>query len=187
MTRPATAPAAEDGAGSGGDAGPDADVVPLRRSRATWVSSIVAAAAVLAAIVFGGVAYQSRQDADQANTAANELASVLSADDVQTVPGQSHSPDHTGTIVMSRSQGQAIFVASDLPDLPSDKVYEAWAIKGSDAPVPAGTFSPDGTPALVQLPADSFAADTMAITVEPDGGSDAPTSDAVVTFVMPQA
>jgi len=163
------------------------DVVPLRRSWSTTVSSLVAAAAVLAAVAFGGLWWQSRQESDDAVAQANQLTTLLSAEDVRTVPGDSQQQGHTGTIVMSRSEGEAVFVASDLPDLPGDQVYEAWTIQGSDAPEPAGTFTPDDSDSLVTLPASSFDADTMAITVEPEGGSDAPTSDPVVTFAMPPA
>jgi anti-sigma-K factor RskA len=163
------------------------NVVPLRRSWATTVSSLVAAAAVLAALAFGGLWWQERQDADDAVAQAEQLTTLLSADDVQTVPGVSQKQGHTGAIVMSRSEGEAIFVASDLPDLPSDQVYEAWTIQEADDPQPAGTFSPEDSSSLLALPESSFDATTMAITVEPEGGSEAPTSDAVVTFAMPSA
>jgi anti-sigma-K factor RskA len=183
----------QESADPGRHAAPDADadgeasnVVPIRRSWTTRVSSLVAAAAVLAALAFGGLWWQSNQDADDAVAQTNELTTLLSADDVRTVPGASQQDGHSGTIVMSRSEGKALFVASDLPDLPSDQVYEAWTIKDSK-PVPAGTFTPDDTSSIVALPAASFDAEMMAITVEPQGGSDAPTTDPVVTFTMPQA
>ncbi len=164
------------------------NVVPMRRSRATLVTSLLAAAAIVAAIGFGGWALQSRQDAQVATTTASQLTQLLSADDVQTVPGVSQKADHTGAIVMSRSEGKAFFVADELPSLPNDKVYEAWTIKGSADPVPAGTFRPNASSQVITpLPAGAFQADSVAITVEPKGGTDRPTSDAVVTFVMPQA
>ena len=166
---------------------PGGDVVTLRRSRLPLVSGLVAAAAVIAAVVFGGIALNDRQDARDAQAQTSQLTSLLSADDVQTVPGVSHDAGHPGSIVMSKNQGVAIFVASELPSLPNDKVYEAWTIHDGDKPVPAGTFTPQDSRSMVRLPQATFDATTMAITVEPAGGSDAPTSDAVVTFVMPQA
>ncbi|MFY9913538.1 MAG: anti-sigma factor, partial [Nocardioidaceae bacterium] len=164
------------------------NVVPMRRSRATLVTSLLAAAAIVTAIGFGGWALQSRQDAQVATRTASQLTQLLSADDVQTVPGVSQKADHTGAIVMSRSEGKAFFVAAELPSLPNDQVYEAWTIKGSTDPVPAGTFRPNASSQVITaLPAGAFQADSVAITVEPKGGTDQPTSDAVVTFVMPQA
>ncbi len=166
----------------------DSNVVPMRRSRVNTVTSLLAAAAIVAAVGFGGWALQSRQDAQVATATANQLTQLLSADDVQTVPGTSQRADHTGAIVMSRSTGMAMFVADDLPSLPNDRVYEAWTIRGSTDPVPAGTFKPNSSSQVVTaLPAGAFQADSVAITVEPAGGTDHPTSDAVVTFLMPQS
>ena len=51
----------------------------------------MAAAAVLAAIAFGGLWWQERQDADDAATQAEQLTAVLTADDVRTVTGASDS------------------------------------------------------------------------------------------------
>ena len=175
----------EEAAGRAGRS--DAEVVPLRRrSATTWATSLVAAAAVLAAIAFGGLWWQERQDADDAATQAEQLTAVLTADDVRTVTGASDSANHTGTIVMSREEGKAYFVSSQLADLSGDQVYEAWTISGAEA-APAGTFTPSTSDTVVALPAASLDAEQMAITVEPSGGSDSPTSDPVVTFTMPPA
>lgn len=162
------------------------NVVALRRSRAVWGSALLAAASVLAAVAFAGFALQSRQDAHAATAQTDTLTQLLSANDVRTVPGVSKQDHHAGAIVMSKSEGEALFVASSLPALSSDRVYEAWTIVAGSAPVPAGTFNPKGSHSLLQLPTASFSADTMAITVEPAGGSDAPTSPAVVTFALKQ-
>jgi anti-sigma-K factor RskA len=164
--------------------GSNDNVVPLRRSRAVWGSAVLAAASVLAAVAFAGFALQSRQDAQTATAQTDTLTQLLSANDVRTVPGVSKQDHHAGAIVMSKSEGTALFVASSLPALSSDRVYEAWTIVAGSAPVPAGTFNPKGSHSLLQLPDASFSADTMAITVEPAGGSDAPTSPAVVTFAL---
>ncbi len=170
----------------------DKNVVAFRPSRRRrFATSMLAAAAVVAAVGFGGWAYQANQDADnseqlaeQARSQRTELAALLSADDVRTVSGRFPQTDHTGTVVLSKKQGKAMFVASGLPDLPDNKVYEAWTINGD--PEPAGTFSPDGHQSIVALTDAAFTADSIAITVEPEGGSTEPTSDAIFTVVMPQ-
>ncbi|HEY7043365.1 MAG TPA: anti-sigma factor [Nocardioidaceae bacterium] len=183
---PATPPSREEsGHAERGPAESGSNVVPLRRSRATVVSGLVAAAAVVAAVVFGGVALRNSQDADDAAAQTAELTRILGADDVQTVPGDPQSAGHSGTIVLSRSEGAAVFVSSTFPGLPEDEVYEAWTIEGKQNPVSAGTFTPSGSESILSLPQASFAADVMAITVEPEGGSDQPTTDPVVTFTMP--
>ena len=162
------------------------NVVPLRRRRERLVTTLLAAAAVLAAFTFGGIAWQSRQTSQEAIAQSERLVEVLGADDVRTVQGRFVRTDFTGSVVMSKKQGTAMFVADDLPPLPEGKVYEAWTIKGD--PQPAGTFSPDADePAVIELPDAAFQADSVAITVEPAGGSQQPTSDAVFTVVMPRA
>ncbi len=188
LTSPTVSPSATAAPPAAEGPADGSNVIPMRRSRTNLVTSLLAAAAIVAAVGFGGWALQSRQDAQVATATANQLTQLLSADDVQTVPGVSQSADHTGAIVMSRSAGKALFVADELPSLPSDKVYEAWTIRGSSDPVPAGTFRPNASSQVITaLPAGAFQADSVAITVEPKGGTDHPTSDAVVTFVMPQA
>lgn len=163
---------------------------PSRRRRVA--TSLLAAAAVVAAVGFGGWAYQADQDsknseriAIEARSETTELAGLLSSDDVRTVSGRFPQTEHTGTVVMSKKLGKAVFVASGLPDLPSDKVYEAWTIDGD--PHPAGTFTPDDDQSIVRLSDAAFTADSFAITVEPEGGSTKPTSDAIFTVVLPQA
>ena len=163
---------------------------PSRRRR--MATSLLAAAAFVAAVGFGGWAYQADQDArnsqriaSEARSETTELAGLLSSDDVRTVSGRFPQTEHTGTVVMSKRLGKAVFVASGLPDLPSDKVYEAWTIDGD--PQPAGTFTPDEDQSIVRLNDAALTADSIAITIEPEGGSTKPTSDAIFTVVMPPA
>jgi anti-sigma-K factor RskA len=82
-------------------------------------------------------------------------------------------------VVRSADQGVAMLIGSDLPDLPSGKVYEAWTFDG-DTPIAAGTFTASGEETMHVLPAAGVDTSTVAVTVEPEGGSDAPTSDPVV-------
>ncbi|MGH3505706.1 MAG: anti-sigma factor [Nocardioidaceae bacterium] len=170
------------------------------RARATrfghprrWSVGLVAASLV-AAVGLGVWAIQSRQDLDdsrrEAQTAAaqaDQLARVLAADDVQMVRGR-YTDGGSGVVVMSAAEGAAMLVGRDLPALPDDKVYEAWTIEGDPVPadpMPAGTFTPEGGQSMLELPSATFDAETVAVTVEPEGGSDAPTSDAVFSVVMP--
>ena len=152
------------------------------------------AASLIAAVGLGVWAIQSRQDLDdsrrEAQTVAaqaDQLARVLVADDVQMVRGR-YTDGGSGVVVMSAAEGAAMLVGRDLPDLPNGKVYEAWTIEGDPVPadpMPAGTFTPEGGQSVLELPSATFDAETVAVTVEPEGGSDAPTSEAVFTVVMP--
>lgn len=178
----------------------ESTVVPLRSGpRRRLATSLLTAAAVVAAIGFGGWAYQASQDADRSQVVADRardaaakarderdrLADVLSADDVRTVSGRFPDTNHTGTVVMSQTRGAAMFVANGLPALPDGKVYEAWTINGQ--PKAAGTFTPEGEDSVLELPRSTFEASSFAITVEPAGGSPQPTTDPIFAVEMPRA
>ena len=75
--------------------------------------------------------------------------------------------------------GRAILMASKLPSVPQGKAYQLWFIVGNKPPMPGKTFVPDRTGNVVlkdELPRDAIDANVFAITVEPESGSNAPTS-----------
>lgn len=168
-----------------------AEVVPIRRQRSGTtgrVSAGIAAAALIAAAVFGGWALNSRNDAlnqaAAATQAANRIATVLGAPDVQTAYAKS-ADGATTTVIRSRSKDMAMLLATDLPSLPSGKTYEAWTIAGSASPVPAGTFEPNGAHTTFLLPQKAVTVATVAVTVEPAGGSQHPSGAPVVAVAFP--
>ncbi|MEJ7775362.1 MAG: anti-sigma factor, partial [Nocardioidaceae bacterium] len=114
-----------------------------------------------------------------------KLASLLTAADVQTVSGRFISSDDSGAVVMSEERQMAVLVATGLPKLPEGKVYEAWTVKGD--PAPAGIFTSDDSDAVVELSDAAFDADSIAVTIEPAGGSPKPTGDAVFDVSLPPA
>jgi hypothetical protein len=73
-------------------------------------------------------------------------------------------------------QREAWVVGTGLPDPEGGKVYELWYRTGTSTRMaPAGTFSPsDGTVVAKVEVGSSF--DTLAVSVEPPGGSEQPTS-----------
>lgn len=163
---------------------PASNVLPLRRSWGSRASAIVAAAAVLGAIGVGGWAIQDRNDARDQNEAASakveQLTTLLSATDVQAVSAQTSSGGNA-TVVRSTSKQQALLVTADLPALDSGRVYEAWTFEGETA-VPAGTFRADAAGATHELPTAAVDSAVIALTVEPEGGSDQPTTEPVVVI-----
>jgi anti-sigma-K factor RskA len=70
----------------------------------------------------------------------------------------------------------------DLAQPPQGKVYQAWTLpKGSKTMQPSLTFVPDPHGlAVVALPVDARITAAVAVSVEPDGGSQAPTSRPLV-------
>lgn len=75
--------------------------------------------------------------------------------------------------------GRAILIANKLPRVPPSQAYQLWFIVANKPPMPGKTFVPDNAGNVVlkdAMPRDAVEAEIFAITVEPAGGSSAPTS-----------
>ena len=144
---------------------PHQSVVVLRPRRALRLTAIAAAAAVAAAIGLGlwAASLSSSLDAERSAVA------ILANEDSQRL-----SLGQYGQVVRA-PDGEAVMIVRNLDEAPSGKTYEAWVI-GSGGPVKAGLFE-GGDQEIVRLeePVDSGA--IVAVTLEPEGGSDQPTSD----------
>jgi anti-sigma-K factor RskA len=153
---------------------------PERRRR--WFPAagtpLLMAAAVLAILVAAGAAlWQPWQEDARTPTAAER---VLQAEDARRTTVELPR-EATGTVVLSRSEGRAVLVAEGLPPAPEGKVYELWLQTPTGDLRPAGLL-PDRADATVLLEGDASRATGFGITVEPDGGSEQPTT-APIAFV----
>ena len=81
--------------------------------------------------------------------------------------------------VVSIRENQVILVARNMPSVPEDQTCQIWVIKG-DVPKPSGLFQPDGNGTATPITNSIKKADVIAVTVEPAGGSEQPTSDPVL-------
>jgi len=77
-------------------------------------------------------------------------------------------------------QDQLILVAKNMPSVPDNRTCQIWVIKGDSPPSPSGLFQPDGNMTATPITNSIEKADTIAITVEPAGGSDQPTTEPVL-------
>ena len=90
--------------------------------------------------------------------------------------GSGEAQDVQGEVVRL-GDGRAVLMAENLPPAPEDKVYETWLLRDG-VPEPAGTFEPrEGGVAAAPIEGSLEGADAVAVTVEPVGGSAAPTDD----------
>jgi anti-sigma-K factor RskA len=121
----------------------------------------------------------SQQTIDLAN--AKRVVETLTAPDTQavTLVAAKGPPQPQGKAFYLKNRSGLVFVASNLPQLPSDKIYELWLIPPGAAPIPAGLFKPDarGNATVVNppgLPA-GVEAKVFAVTLESASGPhDAP-------------
>jgi len=122
---------------------------------------------------------------DQQLLQAKELLATLTSPDAAhfTLVAGKTPPQPQGKAIYVRSSGTLVFLASNMPAIPPQKVYELWLIPTSGAPIPAGLFKPNarGAAALIKpsLPT-GVEAKTFAITIEPETGSSAPTSQPIM-------
>jgi anti-sigma-K factor RskA len=81
--------------------------------------------------------------------------------------------------VTALKDDRAILVVEDMPSMPEDRTGQVWVIRG-EKPEPSGLLEPSGNMAATAITTPLRGADAIAVTVEPAGGSDAPTSDPVL-------
>lgn len=140
------------------------------RSRPALIS--LAAAVVVVALVGVAIAVGRSNGPDT----AQELAEVLAAPDAVTVELDGDT-GATLRVVYSETQERAVVVGSALDAAPGDDTYQLWAINGTE-PASAGVFRPGGDGTVESsVTAPGVPPDAWAVTVEPDGGSPAPTGD----------
>ena len=77
-------------------------------------------------------------------------------------------------------KNRVILVAKNMPSVPDNRTCQIWVIKGDSPPSPSGLFQPDGNMTATPITNSVEKADTIAITVEPAGGSDQPTTEPVL-------
>jgi len=132
------------------------NVVPLRPRWALRATGAVAAVAAILAIVFG----------IWAASLHNELGGRPQAFALTGAEGQ---------LVVTPDRDAALIV-NGLAPAPAGKTYEAWVIQG-DTPQAAGIFPGGGTQTAFALTRTVPEGATVAVTIEPEGGVDAPTGD----------
>jgi anti-sigma-K factor RskA len=142
---------------------------------------IVAAAAAVVLIAGGVVGTNVAIQGAQSSQQASALSSIESASDSQRAQA-SVSTGGTVTLVWSLHLGKSALIGKNLKVLPSDKTYELWYIDSSGKPTSAGLFESDGKSTLQALNGHMKQGDTVGVTVEPAGGSKAPTTKPVVAI-----
>ncbi|MDR6637909.1 anti-sigma factor [Paenarthrobacter nitroguajacolicus] len=164
-------------------AGPAVDELAAARAkreerRSGGARRWIVGAAAAAAIAIGGIGVGSYVSAQ--NDPVNQ---VLQAQDVQkqsaAVPGGG-----TATISASSAKDSFVVLMDGVAPAPEGKVYQLWTLpKDGSAPVPQGTMDAQtlSKPAVVK---GLSSASSVAITVEPAGGSKAPTTAPVLVVAL---
>ncbi|MGW0331971.1 anti-sigma factor [Streptomyces sp. NPDC003011] len=152
------------------------------RSRPLFVpfATATAAAALVVASLFAVQAEQTRDRLNAERAQAREIAHVLAAPDARATTGQDAQGRRIG-VIASASAGSAVITLSGYDDLPGDRVRQLWLMRPGAQPRSLGLFD-DDTP-LVTSGLDKSAT-SLAVTVEPGGGSPQPTTQPVVQLAL---
>lgn len=116
---------------------------------------------------------------------ALEQITLMAAPDIQTLhlEGQPAAPDANARWVWSASAAAALFTATGLPETPPAQGYQLWFIS-DDAPVSGGMLTMDESGRITMWVAPLLGDDgsgiprtAMAVTLEPEAGSESPTGE----------
>jgi anti-sigma-K factor RskA len=142
---------------------------PARGSR--WLA--VAAAGLLVLTLGTGVAaWQFREDASQV-TAANEAMTQVLSDPERMMMDADFAGGHATLVV---SGDRVVVLGTDVEPPPEGKGYQLWMLEG-DRPIPSVMLTETGDGGYWADTSGYQDGQAMAVTVEPETGSQAPSSD----------
>ena len=124
---------------------------------------------------------QTNETIQQQAQADQELLALIAKADPERVvqlPGTEEAPDASGTFYVS-DNNQGLLVLRGLEPLPTDQTYQLWLIPADGPPESAGLLAVQANaPTWLTLPLPANAPDFAAVgvSVEPAGGSPAPTT-----------
>ena len=163
-------------------------VAPERKSPgALYALSAACAALLLGCIWLGYQNGQMRTDLTVANrnrTALEATLKNLARTGTQSVAfGKADAPH--GRVFVNRGTG-VVFVGSDLPKIASGRTFQLWLIPASGGPQSAGTFQSDSQGSSVQVSPVTVEPGTkaVAVSVEPQSGSAAPTTTPIIVVPL---
>jgi anti-sigma-K factor RskA len=144
-------------------------------------ATATAAAALVVASLFAVQANRTQDQLDAQRAQAREIAHVLAAPDARATAGQ----DARGrgmSVVASASEGRAVVTLSGYDEPPSGRVRQLWLMRPGATPRSLGLFEGGDTPLVATGLTRS--ATSLAVTVEPSGGSPRPTSRPIVQLAL---
>jgi hypothetical protein len=170
-----------------------------------WLSGLVAAAAIVAAVVFGVAnshtqsqlnaaraqnqalaANQAKVEAELSQARAHDqvLAEILGSPHV-TLVSQATTKGGVAVVVLDAAKRQLVVGTSGLPALSAGKVYQLWLI-GPVKIVSAGLLpaAQNGVTSPV-VATGVIKGDKLGLTVEPAGGSKQPTTTPILALPLP--
>lgn len=139
------------------------------------------AAACLALLLLTNVYWFStsntlRTEIDELQRQQDSLVANLVSENVQHVGlHAADAPSQIASIAWNSETEQATFYGAELPEIDDNQVYQLWLQAGGTM-VSAGVFPPSIQGGFHTFHAEMVGYDAVAITIEPAGGSETPTT-----------
>ncbi|MGI8645717.1 MAG: anti-sigma factor [Nocardioides sp.] len=157
---------------------------PGSASRRRWLPAVAAAASVLLILGVGVVWQPWDRGTGTSQVQLTAAERVLGAPDAERVRLSLDGAE--ATVVRSKAEGRAVLVAKGMGPAPVGKVFELWLRDDTGHLSPAGLM-PAGTDHKIVLEGDATEATGVGITIEPDGGSEVPTTSPIALFEFSEA
>lgn len=123
---------------------------------------------------------QQTQLASQVEKNHTILGMLTASTEIHPISGEGLS----GNLLLDREKNLSYLLVWNLASPPEDRVYQIWLVSPGGERIDAGVFRPEGerpltsTPLITSRSLDEFVG--MEVTVEPVGGSDAPTGEQIL-------
>lgn len=117
----------------------------------------------------------------QLNGNNQQLAVLAGATHTIPLAGQEAAPAASGALYVG--QGESLLILSGLDVLPDDQTYQLWLIPAEGSPLPSGLLAvqqSDVDSLTITLPDEASRYAAVGVSIEPAGGSDAPTGPIVL-------
>ncbi|QTD97587.1 anti-sigma factor [Streptomyces cyanogenus] len=143
-------------------------------------ATVTAAAALVVASLFAVQAHRTEDRLTAERARAREIAHVLAAPDARAASSEDARGRSIG-VIASASEREAVVTLSGYGTPPGGRVHQLWLMRPRVQPRSLGLLAGD-TP-LVAKGLDTSSS-SLAVTVEPDGGSAQPTGQPVVQLTL---
>lgn len=154
---------------------------PRARRAWPWMLGLALAACVAAIVALGAVVLDQGRQVDELHANEQRIAAVISAPDAVSTSAEPMEGVSV-TVVSSEALGDLVFSAHGLEDL-HEEDYQLWLTRDDGSVYSAGVLSVDEAGFVLPVLAEpEEGTEGVAVTVEPEGGSDQPTSDPVMAM-----
>jgi anti-sigma-K factor RskA len=146
----------------------------VQMPRRTWGSRLLVAAAAAVLVVGGAIGVSQLQGEESDTQLAEGVVRVFEANDANTVTIETANGGRI-SVATSPDLGQMAVDTDELPELDEEHVYQLWAIQGESV-APVAILEPEKGTAMPMPEPDT----EVAITIEPAGGSQQPTTEPIL-------